>query len=86
MRPLERRTTARSRSSDGSPSWSSPSGRQTRSAQQQIHGVDTFTGESHDAEQALDDAGLRPNEEVVLVQSDELTIDDPEFQAAVERR
>ncbi len=46
--------------------------------------VDQFTGESHDAEQALDDAGLRPVEEVVLLQSDTLTLDDPEFQAATE--
>ena len=31
----------------------------------------------HDAEQALDDAGLRPIEEVVLLKSDTLTLDDP---------
>lgn len=50
----------------------------------QLTGVDQFTGESHDAEQALDDAGLRPIEEVVLLKSDTLTLDDPEFQAAAE--
>jgi uncharacterized membrane protein YdfJ with MMPL/SSD domain len=45
--------------------------------------VDSYTGETHDAEKALDDAGLRPNDEVVLVKSDDLTIDDPEFQAVI---
>jgi RND superfamily putative drug exporter len=54
-----------------------------------ISDVDQFSGESHDAEAALDRAGLRPNSEVVFLQSDELTIEDPEFRAAiadVERR
>ena len=46
--------------------------------------IDQFTGESHDAEKALDDAGLRPVEEVVLLKSDTLTLDDSEFQAAAE--
>ena len=41
-----------------------------------ISTVDGFNGESHDAEQAADDAGLRPNGEVVLIQSAELTIED----------
>ena len=40
----------------------------------QLTDLDQFTGETHRAEQARDDAGLRPVEEVVLVQSDELTI------------
>jgi uncharacterized membrane protein YdfJ with MMPL/SSD domain len=48
-----------------------------------ISAVDQFSGESHDAEAALDRAGLRPNNEVVFVRSDKLTIEDPEFQAAV---
>ena len=52
--------------------------------QKDISPVDQFSGESHDAEQALEDAGMRPTEEVVFVQSDELTVEDPEFQAAVE--
>jgi RND superfamily putative drug exporter len=43
-----------------------------------------FVGESRDAEQTLDDAGLRPNKEVVLVQSDDLTVGDPEFATAIE--
>jgi uncharacterized membrane protein YdfJ with MMPL/SSD domain len=49
-----------------------------------ISDIDDFSGESREAEQALDRAGLRPVEEVVFVQSDELTIRDPEFRAAVE--
>jgi uncharacterized membrane protein YdfJ with MMPL/SSD domain len=51
----------------------------------EIHGADQFNGESHDAEQALYDAGLRPNEELVMVQSDTLTLDDPDFATAVEQ-
>jgi RND superfamily putative drug exporter len=51
---------------------------------QQISGVDQYTGEAREAEQALDRAGLRPVEEVVLVQSDTLTVEDPAFRAAVE--
>jgi uncharacterized membrane protein YdfJ with MMPL/SSD domain len=50
----------------------------------QLTDIDQLTGETRDAEQALDDAGLRPITEVVFVQSDNLTLDDPEFQAAVE--
>src|SRR5215211_8037709 len=49
----------------------------------QISDVDDFSGESHRAEQALDRAGLRPVEEVVFVQSDKLTVRDPEFRTAV---
>ena len=52
--------------------------------QKDISDIDQFSGEARDAEQALDDAGLRPVEEVVFVQSDELTVEDPEFQAAIE--
>src|SRR5829696_5336203 len=48
-----------------------------------ISDVDQFSGESHRAEKALDRAGMRPVEEVVLVQSDKLTVRDPEFRAAV---
>jgi hypothetical protein len=54
-----------------------------------ISDVDQFSGESHDAEAALDRGGLRPNSEVVFLQSDKLTIKHPEFRAAiadVERR
>jgi RND superfamily putative drug exporter len=50
----------------------------------EIAELDDFSGESARAERALDRAGLRPVEEVVLVQSDRLTVEDAEFQAAVE--
>ena len=45
-----------------------------------ISDVDNFNGESHDAEAALDRAGLRPQSEVVFIQSDKLTIEDPAVQ------
>src|SRR5215207_6581446 len=48
-----------------------------------ISDVDSFNGESHDAEAALDRSGLRPQSEVVFIQSDRLTIKDPQFKAAV---
>src|SRR3954447_1680867 len=50
----------------------------------QISDVDQFSGESHRAEVALHDAGLRPVKEVVFLQSDQLTVKDPAFRAAVE--
>jgi uncharacterized membrane protein YdfJ with MMPL/SSD domain len=49
-----------------------------------ISDVENFNGESHDAEAALDRAGLRPQSEVVFIQSDKLTIRDPAFKAAVQ--
>src|SRR5215208_3187157 len=49
-----------------------------------ISDVDNFNGESHRAEAALDRAGLRPQSEVVFIQSDKLTANDPEFKAAVQ--
>src|SRR3954451_3524987 len=49
----------------------------------QISDADQFSGESHRAEVALHHAGLRPVEEVVFVQSDKLTIKDPEFRTAL---
>jgi uncharacterized membrane protein YdfJ with MMPL/SSD domain len=48
-----------------------------------ISDVDQFSGESHKAEVALHDAGLRPVKESVFIQSDKLTVKDPAFQAAV---
>jgi hypothetical protein len=39
----------------------------------QISAVDQVSGEAHKAEVALDRSGLRPNDEVVFVQSDKLT-------------
>jgi len=53
-------------------------------SQNKISDVDNFSGESHRAEQALDEAGLRPTSEVVFISSREFTIDDPEFRAAVQ--
>src|SRR4051795_4630991 len=49
----------------------------------QISDVDNFSGESHRAEVALDRSGLRPVKESVFIQSDELTVKDPAFRAAV---
>jgi uncharacterized membrane protein YdfJ with MMPL/SSD domain len=49
-----------------------------------ISDVDNFNGESHDAEVALDNAGLRPQSEVVFIQSDRYTVKDPQFRAAVQ--
>src|SRR4051794_1914931 len=48
-----------------------------------ISDVDQFSGESHKAEVALHDAGLRPVKESVFIQSDKLTVKDPAFKAAV---
>jgi uncharacterized membrane protein YdfJ with MMPL/SSD domain len=53
--------------------------------QKDISAVDSFSRESQQAERALTDAGLRPNEEVALIQSESLTSGDPEFEAMVER-
>ena len=50
----------------------------------EISDLDTYSGEAREAEVALDRAGLRPVEEVVFIQSDEHTLKDPEFRAAVE--
>ena len=53
--------------------------------QKDISTVDSFSGESQQAERALTDAGLRPTEEVVLIQSKDSTATDPEFEALVGR-
>ncbi len=53
--------------------------------QDKIHGAEQFTGESERAEQTLQDAGMRPNDESVVLQSADLTAEDPEFRAAVEQ-
>jgi uncharacterized membrane protein YdfJ with MMPL/SSD domain len=53
--------------------------------QKTIFGADQFNGESHRAEQALEDAGLRPNDELVLVESKTQTIADPEFKNTLEQ-
>jgi uncharacterized membrane protein YdfJ with MMPL/SSD domain len=51
--------------------------------QNNLKPADKYVGESGVAERALTDAGLRPNDEVVLIKSDTLTARDPEFQSAV---
>src|SRR4051794_26666114 len=51
--------------------------------QKQIAAADNFNGESHQAERALTDAGLRPTEEIALVQSKEVTASDPSFRALI---
>ena len=52
-------------------------------AQDKLHGAEQFTGEAGRAEQALQDAGMRPNDESVVMQNTDLRADDPSFQAAV---
>ena len=51
--------------------------------QKDISTVDTFSGESQQAERALTDAGLRPNEEIVLIQSERSSATDAAFRAVV---
>ena len=51
--------------------------------QNKIYGADRFSGEAGRAEHTLEDAGLRPNDENVLLQGDTLTVRDPEFHAAI---
>jgi uncharacterized membrane protein YdfJ with MMPL/SSD domain len=48
-----------------------------------IQDADLFSGESRRAEQTLYDAGMRPNDEHLLIQSRKLTVDDPEFAATI---
>ncbi|MGZ5359407.1 MAG: MMPL family transporter [Solirubrobacterales bacterium] len=53
--------------------------------QKDISTVDSFSGQSQQAERALTDAGLRPNEEVAFIHSDESVATAPEFEATVDR-
>jgi RND superfamily putative drug exporter len=53
--------------------------------QKQIHGADEFSGEAGRAEKMLYDAGLRPNDENVLVQSKTLTVEDREFRTTIDQ-
>jgi uncharacterized membrane protein YdfJ with MMPL/SSD domain len=53
--------------------------------QKNVSAVDSFSRESKQAERALTDAGLRPNEEVAFIKNKEVVATDPEFQALVER-
>jgi RND superfamily putative drug exporter len=52
--------------------------------QNKIQGADQFSGESGRAEKALYAAGLRPNDEHVLIQSRTLNVRAPAFRAAIE--
>jgi uncharacterized membrane protein YdfJ with MMPL/SSD domain len=51
--------------------------------QKELTDAEAVSGESGRAERALEAAALNPNEELILVQSDELTATDPAFTAAV---
>jgi uncharacterized membrane protein YdfJ with MMPL/SSD domain len=51
--------------------------------QQNISRVDRFSGESQQAERVLTDAGLRPTEEVVLLQNEQIEATDPEYKALI---
>ena len=51
--------------------------------QKNLTDAEAVTGESGRAELALERAKLNPNEEMVLVQSEEQTAEDPEFKAAL---
>jgi uncharacterized membrane protein YdfJ with MMPL/SSD domain len=53
--------------------------------QNQIHGADEFSGEAGRAEHMLYEAGLRPNDENVLVQSKTQTVDDREFRTTIDQ-
>ena len=45
--------------------------------------AESVAGEAGDAEELLTDAGLRPTSEVAFIQSKDLNVEDPEFQAVI---
>ena len=45
--------------------------------------AESVAGEAGDAEEMLTDAGLRPTSEVAFIQSKDLNVEDPEFQAVI---
>jgi RND superfamily putative drug exporter len=49
-----------------------------------LSSVDQIAGNAGEAERMLDDAGLRPTEEIVLIQSKTETVDDPAFEAVID--
>jgi uncharacterized membrane protein YdfJ with MMPL/SSD domain len=51
--------------------------------QKQLTDAEAVSGEAGRAEVALEKSGLTPNSEVVLVQSNDRTVDEPGFQAAI---
>src|SRR5262245_56754830 len=52
--------------------------------QKDMSQADSFSGESRQAERALTDSGLRPNEEVAFIHSDDAVATDPEFSSMVD--
>ena len=48
---------------------------------QTLSSVDQIAGKAGEAERILDEAGLRPTEEIVLIQSENATVGDPAFKA-----
>ncbi len=50
---------------------------------QRLTSAEQVAGEAGEAERALDASGLSPTEEIVLIESEELTVDDPAFAAVV---
>ena len=85
-RPLERRAPqdrhprmARLRGRDLRPDGQRRARRKRRSPS-----VDQIAGKAGEAERILDDADLRPTEEIVLIQSESSTVDDPAFSAVID--
>ena len=53
-------------------------------AVERLTSAEEVAGEAGDAEQALHDSGLQPNEELVLIESKTLSADDPAFQSVID--
>ena len=49
-----------------------------------LSSVDQIAGNAGEAERILDEAEMRPTEEIVLIQSESSTVDDPGFRATIE--
>jgi uncharacterized membrane protein YdfJ with MMPL/SSD domain len=49
-----------------------------------LSSVDQIAGNAGEAERILDQAGMRPTEEIVLIQSQSSTVDDPGFKTTIE--
>jgi uncharacterized membrane protein YdfJ with MMPL/SSD domain len=50
-----------------------------------LSSTDQIAGNAGQAERILEDADLRPTEEIVLIQSESATVEDPGFRAAIEQ-
>ena len=81
---LERRAPQEPRSGAGSHSWSSPSSLGSRLAETSSPTSISSPVSASAPSRRSTTPGLRPTSEVVIVQSDTLTIDDPEFRAAIQ--